>query len=69
MQHEFAIGLLQGAADGKTFAWFGAYGIMLSRSGSEREYAAEVHGIDGLDWFYYPGEIPVKAASGASIWV
>ena len=49
----------------KTFAWFGAHGIMLSRSGSEREYAAEVHGIDGLELVLLSaGEIPRELQAG-----
>ena len=54
----------------KAFAWFGAHGIVLSRSGSEREYAAEVHGIEGWNWFCYPqAKYQESFKPGASIWV
>ena len=33
----------------KTFDWFGARGVTLSRTGSEREYAGTVGGVDGVD--------------------
>lgn len=33
----------------KTFEWFGARGVRLSRFGSEREYSGQVDGIEGLE--------------------
>ncbi|MEM9582748.1 MAG: ATP phosphoribosyltransferase [Pseudomonadota bacterium] len=48
-----------------TFAWFGARGITLARSGSDREYAGEVSGIDGIDLVLLSaGEIPRELAAG-----
>lgn len=49
----------------KTFDWFGARGIGLNRSGSEREYAADVSGVDGLTLqLLSAGEIPRELAAG-----
>ena len=49
----------------KTFDWFGARGITLSRAGSDREYAGAVEGIDGLDLVLLSaGEIPRELAAG-----
>ncbi|WP_050928314.1 ATP phosphoribosyltransferase [Aestuariivita boseongensis] len=49
----------------KTFAWFAARGITLTRTGSEREYAAEVEGIDDLTLVLLSaGEIPRDLAAG-----
>ncbi len=49
----------------KTFQWFAARGIGLSRSGSEREYAGEVGGIDGVSLVLLSeGEIPRELAAG-----
>ena len=49
----------------KTFEWFGARGIVLSRSGSEREYSGAVDGIDGLGLVLLSaGEIPRELAAG-----
>jgi ATP phosphoribosyltransferase len=49
----------------KTFEWFGAHGIVLSRSGSEREYSGAVDGIDGLGLVLLSaGEIPRELAAG-----
>ncbi len=48
-----------------TFAWFGARGITLSLSGSDREYAAEVAGLDGLQLVLMSaGEVPRDLAAG-----
>ena len=33
----------------KTFDWFGARGVTLRKSGSDREYAGAVDGIDGVE--------------------
>ena len=49
----------------KTFEWFGARGISLQRTGSEREYAGTVDGIDGVSLIMLSaGEIPRELASG-----
>jgi ATP phosphoribosyltransferase len=49
----------------KTFDWFGARGVTLSRTGSEREYAGAVEGIDGLELVLLSaGEIPRELAAG-----
>ena len=49
----------------KTFDWFGSRGITLRKSGSDREYAGAVEGIDGLELVLLSaGEIPRELASG-----
>jgi len=49
----------------KTFDWFAARGIILSRTGSEREYAAAVDGIDDLTLVLLSAsEIPRELAAG-----
>ena len=49
----------------QTFAWFAARGIQLSRSGSDREYAGAVEGIDGVSLVLLSaGEIPRELAAG-----
>ena len=49
----------------KTFDWFATHGVMLTRTGSEREYAAAVEGIDGLTLVLLSaGEIPRELATG-----
>ncbi|MCK8464243.1 ATP phosphoribosyltransferase [Aliiroseovarius sp. S1339] len=49
----------------KTFDWFGASGIELARTGSDREYAAAVDGIDGIELVLLSaGEIPRELAAG-----
>ena len=49
----------------KTFEWFDAYGITLSRSTSDREYAGRVEGLDGVELVLLSaGEIPRELASG-----
>ena len=48
-----------------TFDWFGARGISLSRTGSDREYAGAVEGIEGVDLVLLSaGEIPRELAAG-----
>ncbi|MDP4991619.1 MAG: ATP phosphoribosyltransferase catalytic subunit HisG, partial [Marivita lacus] len=43
----------------KTFDWFGARGVTLTRTGSEREYAGAVEGVEGVDLVLLSaGEIP-----------
>ncbi|WP_170409828.1 ATP phosphoribosyltransferase [Ruegeria atlantica] len=49
----------------KTFAWFEKRGITLSRSGSDREYAGKVEGINGVSLILLSaGEIPRELAAG-----
>ncbi|MEP3053112.1 ATP phosphoribosyltransferase [Ascidiaceihabitans sp.] len=49
----------------KTFDWFSERGIALSRSGSDREYAGRVEGIDGVALVLLSaGEVPRELASG-----
>ena len=49
----------------KTFDWFGARGVTLARTGSDREYAAAVDGIEGVELVLLSaGEIPRELAAG-----
>lgn len=49
----------------KTFDWFGARGVTLRKSGSDREYAGAVDGIDGVELVLLSaGEIPRELALG-----
>ena len=49
----------------KTFQWFGARGVGLSRAGSDREYAGAVDGIDGVELVLLSaGEIPRELETG-----
>ncbi|AFO92642.1 ATP phosphoribosyltransferase [Phaeobacter inhibens] len=49
----------------KTFEWFAKRGITLSRTGSDREYAGAVAGIDGIDLVLLSaGEMPRELAAG-----
>jgi len=49
----------------KAFDWFGARGVTLARTGSDREYAGAVEGIDGLELVLLSaGEIPRELAAG-----
>ncbi|MDF1619029.1 ATP phosphoribosyltransferase [Pseudothioclava nitratireducens] len=49
----------------KTFDWFADRGITLKRTGSEREYAGAVDGIDGVELVLLSaGEIPRELAAG-----
>ncbi|SHG86811.1 ATP phosphoribosyltransferase [Marivita hallyeonensis] len=49
----------------KTFDWFATRGVVLSRTGSDREYAGAVEGIDNVDLVLLSaGEIPRELASG-----
>ena len=49
----------------KTFDWFGARGVILRRTGSDRDYTASVEGFDGLDLVLLSaGEIPRELAAG-----
>lgn len=49
----------------KTFEWFGERGVTLSRTGSDREYAGRVEGVDGVELVLLSaGEIPRELAAG-----
>lgn len=49
----------------KTFEWFSKRDIALARSGSDREYAGQVAGIEGLSLVLLSaGEIPRELAAG-----
>ncbi|MFW2545043.1 ATP phosphoribosyltransferase [Primorskyibacter sp. 2E107] len=49
----------------KTFDWFGARGVGLARTGSEREYSGEVTGVEGVELVLLSaGEIPRELAAG-----
>tara|TARA_R110002110_G_scaffold12648_3_gene59849 strand:+ start:2597 stop:3286 length:690 start_codon:yes stop_codon:yes gene_type:complete len=49
----------------KTFDWFSDRGIQLQRTGSDREYAGAVQGIEGVSLILLSaGEIPRELASG-----
>ena len=49
----------------KTFDWFGARGVTMARTGSEREYAGAVEGIEGVELVLLSaGEIPRELAAG-----
>jgi len=49
----------------KTFDWFGSRGVVLRKSGSDREYAGAVDGIAGIELVLLSaGEIPRELAAG-----
>lgn len=49
----------------KTFDWFGARGISLARTGSDREYAGKVEGVEGVELVLLSaGEIPRELKAG-----
>ena len=49
----------------KTFDWFAERGIALSRTGSDREYAGAVEGIEGIALVLLSaGEVPRELAAG-----
>ncbi|NCU20877.1 ATP phosphoribosyltransferase [Candidatus Falkowbacteria bacterium] len=49
----------------QTFDWFAARGLVLRRTGSDREYAAAVEGADGVELVLLSaGEIPRELAAG-----
>jgi ATP phosphoribosyltransferase len=49
----------------KTFDWFGARGVTMARTGSDREYAGAVNGVDGVELVLLSaGEIPRELAAG-----
>ncbi|HOZ33975.1 MAG TPA: ATP phosphoribosyltransferase [Tabrizicola sp.] len=48
-----------------TFDWFGARGVMMRRSGADREYAGAVEGVDGVALVLLSaGEIPRELVAG-----
>jgi ATP phosphoribosyltransferase len=49
----------------KTFDWFGSRGVTLRKSGSDRDYAGEVSGSDGIELVLLSAsEIPRELAAG-----
>jgi len=49
----------------KTFDWFAKRGIELTRTGSDREYAGAVRGVDGVSLVLLSaGEVPRELAAG-----
>ena len=49
----------------KTFEWFAARGVGLRRTGSDREYAGAVDGVEGIELVLLSaGEIPRELAAG-----
>ena len=55
----------KGRLQEKTFDWFGERGVELRRSGSDREYAGAVAGVDGVELVLLSaGEIPRELAAG-----
>jgi ATP phosphoribosyltransferase len=48
-----------------TFDWFAERGVSIERTGTEREYAGRIDGVDGIDLVLLAaGEIPRELASG-----
>jgi len=55
----------KGRLQEKTFAWFQTRGIGLNRTGSDREYAGAVTGVEGVELVLLSaGEIPRELAAG-----
>ena len=49
----------------QTFAWFGARGVAMRRTGAEREYSGAVDGIDGVELVLLPAsEVPRELEAG-----
>lgn len=49
----------------QTFGWFGARGLRMAKTGSEREYAGAVEGAEGVELVMLSaGEIPRELAAG-----
>ncbi len=49
----------------ETFDWFGARGVVMRRTGSDREYSGVIEGIDGVvPVLLSAGEIPRELAAG-----
>jgi ATP phosphoribosyltransferase len=48
-----------------TFDWFGARGVMMKRTGSDREYSSVIEGLEGIaPVLLSAGEIPRELAAG-----
>ena len=48
-----------------TFDWFDARGVYLSRTGSEREYSADIEGVEGVELVLMSAsEVPRELAAG-----
>ena len=55
----------KGRLQEQTFEWFAARGITLERTGSGREYAGQVRGVEGVELVLLSaGEIPRELAAG-----
>jgi len=55
----------KGRLQQSTFDWFGAHGVDLSRTGSDREYAGAVNGVSGVELVLLSaGEIPRELRAG-----
>jgi len=55
----------KGRLQAMTFDWFRSRGVELRRTGSEREYAGAVRGVDGVELVLLSaGEIPRELAAG-----
>ena len=55
----------KGRLQAQAVEWFGARGITVERTGSEREYAGAVRGVDGVDLVLLSAaEIPRELAVG-----
>ena len=55
----------KGRLQAQAVEWFGARGITVERTGSEREYAGAVRGVDGVDLVLLSAaEIPRELAAG-----
>ncbi|MCB1366551.1 MAG: ATP phosphoribosyltransferase [Rhodobacteraceae bacterium] len=55
----------KGRLQEKTFDWFADRGVALRRTGSDREYAGAVDGVDGVELVLLAaGEIPRELAAG-----
>ncbi|EBA18683.1 ATP phosphoribosyltransferase [Roseobacter sp. SK209-2-6] len=49
----------------KTFDWFAKRGVTLSRTGSDREYAGAIEGVEGMELVLLSaGEVPRELAAG-----
>ena len=49
----------------KTFAWFGARGLTMRQSGSDREYSGTIEGIEGAELVLLSAsEIPRELSTG-----
>ena len=50
----------------KTFDWFGAHGVTMSRTGNEREYSGAVEGIAGVELVLWRSPDGWRARAGCS---